>query len=46
VLARADFANVVSEVRSAFAVIEQKLAVKNTAGGAAQQKSASRKPGA
>ena len=46
VLARADFANVVSEVRSAFAVIEQKLAVKNTAGGAAQQKSADRKPGA
>jgi ribonuclease P protein component len=45
-LAKADFANVVSEVRSAFAVIEQKLAVKNTAGGAAQQNSASRKPGA
>jgi ribonuclease P protein component len=45
-LARADFANVVSEVRSAFAVIEQKLAVKNPPGGAAQQKSASRKPGA
>jgi len=45
-LARADFANVVSEVRSAFAVIEQKLAVKNTPGGAAQQNSASRKPGA
>jgi ribonuclease P protein component len=46
VLARADFANVVSEVRNAFAVIEQKLAVKNMPGGAAQQKSASRKPGA
>lgn len=45
-LARADFANVVSEVRSAFAVIEEKVAVKNTAGGAAQQNSASRKPGA
>jgi ribonuclease P protein component len=45
-LARADFANVVSEVRSAFAIIEQKLAVKNTPGGAAQQNSASRKPGA
>ena len=45
-LARADFANVVSEVRRAFAVIEQKLAVKNPPGGAAQQKSASRKPGA
>ena len=45
-LAKADFANVVSEVRSAFAVIEQKLAVKNPPGGAAQQNSASRKPGA
>jgi ribonuclease P protein component len=45
-LARADFANVVNEVRSAFAVIEQKLAVKHTPGGAAQQNSASRKPGA
>jgi ribonuclease P protein component len=45
-LARADFAKVVSEVRRAFAIIEQKLAVKNTPGGAAQQNSASRKPGA
>ena len=45
-LARADFANVVSEVRSAFAVIEHKLAGKNTPGGAAQQNSANRKPGA
>jgi ribonuclease P protein component len=45
-LARANFANVVSEVRSAFAVIKQKLAVKSTAGGVAQQNSASRKPGA
>jgi RNase P protein component len=43
-LARADFAKVVSEVRSAFAVIEQKLAVKNPPGGAARPKSASRKP--
>ena len=45
-MARADFANVVSEVRSAFAVIEHKLAGKNTPGGAAQQSSANRKPGA
>jgi ribonuclease P protein component len=45
-LARADFANVVSEVRSAFAVIERKLAVKNRAEGAAPQNPASRKPGA
>ncbi|SRR5258708_23345402 len=45
-LARADFAHVVSEVRSAFAVIEWKLAVKNTPGGAAQQNPASWKPGA
>jgi ribonuclease P protein component len=45
-LARADFANVVSEVRNAFAVIAQNLAAKNTAGGAARQNSASRKPGA
>ena len=43
-LARADFAHVVSEVRSAFAVIEQKSTVKNTPGGAGQQNSASRKP--
>jgi ribonuclease P protein component len=43
-LARAHFANVVSEVRSAFAIIERKLAVKNTPGGAAPQNSASRKP--
>jgi ribonuclease P protein component len=45
-LARADFAKVVSEVRSAFVVIERKLAVKNTPEGAAQQNPASRKPGA
>ena len=45
-LAGADFANVVREVRRAFAIIEQKLAVKNTPGGAAQQNSTSRKPGA
>jgi ribonuclease P protein component len=45
-LARADFANVVSQVRNAFAIIEQKVAVKNTREGAAQQNSASRKPGA
>jgi ribonuclease P protein component len=44
-LARAEFANVVSEVKSAFAVIEHKLAGKNTPGGAAQQNSAGRKPG-
>ena len=43
-MARADFADVVSEVRSAFAVMEQRLAVKNTAGGADPQNSASRKP--
>jgi ribonuclease P protein component len=45
-LARADFANLVSEVRSAFAVIERKLAVNITAGGAARQNPRSRKPGA
>ena len=45
-LVRADFANVVKELGSAFAVTKQKLAVRFPPGGAAQQKSASRKPGA
>jgi ribonuclease P protein component len=45
-LARADFANVVGEVRNAFAIIEQKLAGKNVAAVAAQQNSTNREPGA
>ena len=44
VLVKADFANVVSEVRNAFAVIEKKLSGKNPLEVAAQQNFASLKP--